>query len=159
MILAHLPAGYLVGRAFGARAGPVMAAALAGAVLPDLDLIWFYLIDDRAFHHHRYWVHIPGFWAAVAAVVLPLCRIAAPQLWWPALAFFASILVHLVLDSVGGGILWLWPFDDRLIALVEVPATQSHWVLSFLAHWTVALEAAIILAAAALWLRARKATA
>lgn len=159
MILAHLPAGYLVGRAFGTTRGPMMAAALAGSVLPDFDLIWFYLIDERAFHHHHYWVHVPGFWALVAAVVLPLVRRAALSLWRPALAFFAAILVHLVLDSIGGGVMWLWPFDRTLIALVEVPPTQSHWVLSFLVHWTFALEIAIILTAAALVLAARKAPA
>jgi inner membrane protein len=157
VILAHLPAGYLVGRAFGVRSGPVMAAALAGSVLPDLDLIWFYLIDDRAFHHHRYWVHIPAFWAMVAGVALPLVRLLAPGMLRPALALIAVILVHIVLDSIGGGILWFWPFDGTMSVLVEAPATQSHWVLSFLVHWTFALEAAIMLTAAALFLAARKA--
>lgn len=153
MILAHLPSGYLVGRAFGAQRGPVMAAALAGSVLPDLDLIWFYGIDGRAFHHHLYWVHMPGFWAMVAAVALPAVRLTMPRLWRPALAFFAALLVHLILDSIGGGIAWGWPASRDLFALVEVPASRSHWVLSFLTHWTMAPEAAIILAAAVLFLR------
>ncbi|KAG1647501.1 Bicyclomycin resistance protein [Nymphon striatum] len=36
-----------------------MSAAIFGAILPDLDLIWFYFVDRGAFHHHLYWVHVP----------------------------------------------------------------------------------------------------
>lgn len=151
MILAHLPSGYLVARGFGARSGIVVTAALIGSVLPDFDLIWFYWIDDRAFHHHRYWVHIPGFWLLVAAVFLSVTRALRPAFVLPACAFFAAIGVHMVLDSVGGGIMWLWPFDQRLFSLVEVPASQSHWVLSFLLHWTVLAELMLIGTALYLW--------
>jgi hypothetical protein len=153
MLVAHLPAGYILGRAFGARRGAVMAAALAGSVLPDFDLFWFYVIDDRAIHHHCYWVHAPGFWAAVAVASLPLLRWAAPALWWPALAFFGSLLVHVLGDSIGGGIMWLWPLDDRLLSLVTVPATQAHWVASFVLHWTFLLELGVIGVAGWLWLK------
>lgn len=150
MILAHLPAGYLIGRAFGAKRGWVKAAALAGSVLPDFDLFWFYFVDDRAFHHHRYWVHVPGFWLACGIVVLPLIRMFRPGWLAPAAVFLVSILVHLILDSVGGGIMWLWPFSNHLFSLTTVPATQSHWILSFILHWSFLSEVVII--ATALWL-------
>ncbi len=156
MLTAHLPAGYLTGRAFGVTSGAVMGAALAGSVLPDFDMIWFHFVDHRAFHHHRYWVHAPGFWAIIAAVALPLIRLLAPRLWWPALAFFASLLVHLILDSLAGSIMWLWPFDSTLYALVEVPPTRSHWVLSFLTHWTFLSELVIWALAIGLYLRTRR---
>lgn len=160
MLTAHLPAGYLTGRAFGAAGGAaggaVMGAALLGGVLPDIDMIWFHLVDEGAIHHHRYWVHAPGFWAALAAATLPALRAWRPRWLRPALAFFAAILVHLVLDSLAGSIMWLWPFDGTLYALVEVPATRSHWVLSFLTHWTMLAELAIWVAAAALASGARR---
>ncbi len=155
MITAHLPAGYIVGRAMPV-APWVMAAALAGSVLPDFDLIWFYFIDDRAFHHHRYWVHAPGFWLIVAAASLPLMRWRLPRHMPAAWAFFAALLVHLILDSLAGSIMWLWPFDDTLYALVQVPATRSHWVLSFLTHWTFAAELAIWAVAITFFLRQRR---
>jgi len=157
VITAHLPAGYVVGRTMPA-APLVLPAALVGAVLPDADLIWFYLIDERAFHHHRYWVHAPGFWLAVAALALPAIRAPAPRFLLAGTAFFASIFVHLLLDSLAGSIIWLWPFDDTLYALVEVPATRSHWVLSFLTHWTILAELAVWAAAASLWTRPRRRT-
>lgn len=150
MILAHLPAGYILARAASARSGPMMLAALVGSVLPDFDLIMFYLIDNRALHHHRYWAHAPGFWLAVAIAVFAVLRWRHPNLLPVAGLFFASIFCHLVLDTVGGGIMWAWPVSDHLFSFITVPASQSHWLLSFLTHWSVLAEIAII--AVAGWL-------
>ena len=68
MLTAHLPAGYCLARLSPRRAPYVLAAALLGAVLPDFDLLAFYLLDGRSIHHHRYWVHVPLFWAAAAVI-------------------------------------------------------------------------------------------
>ena len=38
-----------------------------------------------------------------------------------AMLLYAEVMLHLVLDTLNGGILWLWPFSDRLITLVTVP--------------------------------------
>lgn len=139
MITAHLPAGYLTGRSITASR-PVIVAATLGGVFPDLDMIWFYLIDDRAFHHHHYWVHIPFFWAVVAALTLPL--IAALRKGWLlcALAFFAAIFVHLCLDTIAGDIKWLWPWQNTFFRLIEIPAIRPHWVLNFILHPVFLLE-------------------
>jgi inner membrane protein len=150
MITAHLPAGYVTGRVF-ARSGPILWAAVLGGLLPDLDLIRFYLIDDRAVHHHHYWVHIPAFWVALAVILLPLARSRGPCRSRAARAFFASILVHLLLDTVAGNIKWLWPLSDRFIHLVTVPAVHSHWVLNFILHPVFLAELAIWALALFLW--------
>ena len=151
MLTAHLPSGYVLARGWPRQSPMIMAAVLIGAVLPDLDMIWFYFVDQGSIHRHRYWVHIPAFWAAVAVIALPLLRRVGQ--FHAGLAFFAAILLHLLLDSIGGGILWLAPFDDRLISLVTVPATQSHWIWSFILHWTFALELLIWGVALILWKR------
>jgi inner membrane protein len=156
MILAHLPAGYILARGMRQHWGPTFAAIMVGSVFPDLDMVWFHLVDHGAIHHHRYWVHAPGFWALLGAVVLPLMALTKRPLL-PAIGFLASVLIHLILDSVGGGIMWLWPFSTDLFALIEVPATQSHWVLSFLLHWSFVAELALITTAATLFLRRKKA--
>lgn len=150
MITAHLPAGYVTGRAF-AHSGPVLWSAMLGGILPDLDLIWFYLVDDRAFHHHHYWVHIPAFWAALAAILLPVAASRGPCWSCPAFAFFAAILVHLLLDTLAGDIKWLWPHSDRFFHLVTVPAVHSHWILNFILHPVFVAELAIWAAALFLW--------
>lgn len=153
MLTAHLPSGYVLARHWPGPVRFLLPAALIGAVLPDLDMIWFHLVDDKAIHHHRYWVHIPAFWALVAAVVLPLLLWRARAWVGTACVVFVALFVHLLLDSIGGGILWGWPFDEYLYSLLVVPATQDHWVLSFLLHWSVLFELAIWLWAAALWRR------
>lgn len=153
MLSAHLPSGYVLAHGLPRRTPLIMAAALIGAVLPDLDMIWFYFVDHGSIHHHRYWVHIPAFWAAMAVITLPV--LAKKGYLDTGLAFFAAILLHMVLDSIGGGIMWLAPFDDRLISLVTVPASQSHWVLSFILHWTFVLELVIWGVAFILWRRSR----
>lgn len=139
MITAHLPAGYLTGRAI-APSGPVIWAAVLGGVGPDIDLLWFYLIDNRTLHHHHYWVHIPAFWAGIAVIGLPLLRILLPGWIRPALAFLAAIFVHLCLDTIAGDIKWFWPWSNRFVHLVDIPARQSHWVLNFVLHPIFLLE-------------------
>jgi len=83
-------------------------------------------------------VHIPFFWFLTAAVTLPfLLRTKYKQ---TALVFFAAIFMHLLLDSISGGIMWLAPFNNNLWQIVKIPPTQSHWILSFIFHWTFIIE-------------------
>lgn len=137
MLTAHLPAGYCLGKGTGLT-GWSFAAVMVGSVFPDLDMLFFLFVDHGAIHHHRYWVHVPLFWAIVGALILPFLR--GSRWMRPALAFLTAIFLHLLLDSISGGILWGAPFDSRLHALVTVPASQPHWILSFLLHWTFLLE-------------------
>ncbi len=156
MLTAHLPSGYILAQVPRRTFAGLLPAPLIGAVFPDLDMIWFYLVDDRAFHHHRYWVHVPAFWAGGAVTVLPIIGLFARRWLKVVLVFLAAIFLHLVLDSIGGGVMWFAPLDDRLLSLTVVPTTQSHWILSFLLHWTILLEVAIWGLALALWLRRRR---
>ena len=150
MLTAHLPSGYVLGRVIPKAVGHVMPVALVGAVIPDLDMIWFHLVDNGAIHHHRYWVHVPAFWIVVACVALPVAwRFGRLSL---AFVFFAAILMHLLLDTISGGILWGVPFSDHLFTLVTVPADYSHWIISFVLHWTFAAELVVWAAALSLWL-------
>jgi len=65
MFIAHLPAGYLLSRSLLAclpleqrvplARRKLLAAGLIGSVLPDIDLIYFYLLADRLVGHHVYW--------------------------------------------------------------------------------------------------------
>ena len=152
MITAHLPAGYITGRCL-ATAGPIVTVAVIGGILPDLDLIWFYLVDHRTLHHHHYWVHVPAFWGLIALLFV------AVQKWLPSLwkscgwAFFLAIFVHLILDTVAGDIKWLWPRSDQFFHLVAVPARFDNWILNFVLHPVFLLEIAIWAVAISLWLR------
>lgn len=156
MITAHLPAGYLLARALPPRRG-LMATVLAASLLPDIDLVWYFLVDNRT-NHHLYWVHIPGFWLAVGLVVLPLLHRFRPRALPYAAAALAALLLHIVLDSLVGGIAWLWPVSDHLYRLFTVRYAGGHWIFTYLMHWTILAELAIWLAAALVFLRDRRLT-
>lgn len=145
-MIAHLPAVHLLARRWS---GPVMGAALAGSVLPDLDMLWFHLADGRATHHHRYWTHVPGFCAALGGAVALALALAGRRralACWGALP--AGVALHLALDRPVGGIAWARPLDGRLLAHVAMPARFDWWAWSFVPRWTFAAEVALVVAAA-----------
>ena len=152
MLLAHLPAGYLMARRLAPRlareprrARRLMALCLVASVLPDVDLIHFYLIDGRQTLHHDYWTHIPAFWLVAAAAAASLFRIARTPVPWAAMAaLLTGVFLHLALDTVAGGIAWLYPYDIGRIALVAVPARFDWWIWNFVLHWSFVLEIAIL---------------
>lgn len=150
MITAHAPMGYILGRRFS-TSRVVFWAALIGSIFPDLDLIWFYFIDERAVHHHRYWVHIPAFWGLLSLVILPALRRFARHLFAPAVAFVLAVLVHICLDTIAGDVLWGWPFSDHFTHFITVPARFDAWILNFVLHPIFALELAIWGLALYLW--------
>lgn len=152
MILAHLPSGYLLARSAGYRRGLMLKMAFLGAILPDFDMIYFHAIDSSV-HHHRFWPHIPAVWLVISAAVLALAKWRRPAWVAPLAILLAGVWLHLLLDSWAGDIMWLWPLSDRFFHVAEVPATQSHWILSFLLHWTFLAEVVILAAAVILYFR------
>jgi inner membrane protein len=167
MFIGHLPAGYLLTQALVRRASPcwragvgsaqLMAVGMIASVLPDLDLLYFYLIDARQHLHHGYWSHIPFFWVVALAVTGLLAWLArSRRVALFAVLIFCNVQLHLVLDTIAGKIRWLYPFRAGDVVLVEVAAVHRWWVLNFLLHWTFLLEL-LVVAAAALVLRRQRA--
>ncbi|MFC1679585.1 metal-dependent hydrolase [Elusimicrobiota bacterium] len=156
MLIAHLPAGYLVTKALQRRKAYAAATwiGLLGGVLPDLDMVFFFLDGRRTMHHH-YWSHMPLYWAMIAAALYAAARRTSlrREIECVLNLFFANILLHMVLDSITAPMLWLYPFSSRPLELIRIPATHDWWVWSFVFHWSFLLEAGI--AGAALWLLLR----
>ena len=152
MLIAHIPAGYILGRTARAERR-VMLAVLLASVLPDFDMVWFHLVDAGRVHHHRYWTHAPGFWALIAAIALLAAARWKPQWLWPATLCFFAIFLHLVMDTLVGDIMWLWPFSARFFHIATVPATYSNWVMSFVLHWSFLAELLICALALVLFLQ------
>ncbi|MGA0615865.1 metal-dependent hydrolase [Paracoccus sp. KR1-242] len=156
MFIAHLPAGYLMTRHFAIKRPHrrlLILTGLCASILPDLDLLWFYLIDGRQTAHHAYLFHAPLFWIFMGILAfiitrLTRCRKAEPFIWVALLA----ILLHMVLDSVAAEIAWLKPFSAYEVNLVQVPARYGWWVWNFVLHWTFLLEIGIVaIAGMTLW--------
>lgn len=111
------------------------------SILPDFDLIWFFWFDGRQIHHHRYWVHIPAFWVVVGTV--SLAAFWRTRFRPYVVVAIAAVFLHLVLDSLVGGILWLSPWDNTLYQLITIRPAKPHWLFSFMLHWTFLAEVMI----------------
>lgn len=155
MFIAHLPAAYLLTRAIQRTTGHMSPAllwtGLCAGLFPDLDLFYFYLIDNRQTLHHHYLTHTPMAWLAAAFLgyaVLGMLR--KRQYCIYVTVVLANVLLHMLLDSVAAGIRWLYPFSAAELNMVTVPARYDWFVWSFILHWTFGLELLII--GAALWL-------
>lgn len=157
MLIAHLPAGYILGTVArrGASSHAIMAAALIGSVAPDFDMAYFYASGGRV-HHHAYVTHWPLFWLASAILILPLLKWLRPAWLAAGFVFFSAALLHMVMDTIAAPLSWFAPFSLHEFELVRVPATHANWIMSFLLHWTFLLEIAICLSAFALFLIRRR---
>jgi inner membrane protein len=117
VFIGHLPAGWLATswllrpeRVDARTRRRLLAWGLAASVLPDLDLLRFYLVSDRREVHHAFLPHLPLAWVpALAAAALALWAARAGRPAWLALAVAAvNVALHLVLDrwpaaSAGSG--------------------------------------------------------
>lgn len=136
----------------------LVGAGMAGAIAPDVDMLYFYLVDQRQHHHHTYFTHFPVVWLTLLLLSL-LWMGMSRRKTGPTLAtvFALNGFIHLLLDSIVGDIWWLAPAVDRSFALFTVPALYQPWWLNFLLHWSFALEIALV--AGAVWAWRRQAAA
>ena len=155
MFFAHLPVNYLCARAaasvapaswLGRLRKVAFWAFLVGGVLPDLDLLYGWLVDRGKYDHHYYWTHLPIFWTAVLFVA------GLAYLWVRNVAVAAGALalgamVHLILDTAMGGIAWFYPASTELYQAGILPPSRSPWWWRFVFNWAFALEVTLTLAA------------
>ncbi len=162
MFIGHIPTNYLVACATDRiislqfRTLALKIFVIAG-ILPDLDMLYFYLLDSRNHHHHLYWTHIPLYWIIMyigSCVVSLLSR--SRKLFILSSAFLLGIMMHLLLDTPMGGIAWLYPVSSKLYYWTIVPARYDWWVWNFIFHWTFLSELVISAAALIVFLRRRK---
>lgn len=154
MLIAHLPSGYILGRLVRRRwrePSGVLIAAMAGSIIPDIDMLYFQFVDGGRTHHHAYITHWPLFWAMAGLLSLAVGSWRARPYLPATGAFFAGALLHMVLDTMASPISWLMPFDRQAFELVTVPARHKNWIVSFVLHWTFAVE--LLICGWALWLR------
>ena len=155
MLIAHAPTGLLIA-ALLIRMKPCdtswkhwyVTGAVMG-VLPDLDMLWFYFVDHKQFHHHVYLPHWPVVWLGIS--VLSLCVYGLKRSKWAAYAVLLGLvgMSHMVLDGVVGDIGWFKPWCDTLYSMFEVTNRYSPWQLNFIIHWSFALE--LLLLALSVW--------
>lgn len=160
MIIAHLPAGYLLTKILSpkfprARRARLWLCGLFAALMPDLDIIWFH-IEGGVRNHRYYLTHWPLFWLALFALALALLWLARRRdLFVYPTVMLANVMLHLALDLIAAPVFYAAPFTYDYIQLVRVPAVHSWWVWNFIRHWTFQLELMIWGAAVAVFCLSR----
>ncbi len=149
MFIAHLPAGYILAKHLkkknNFRNKSILQVTLFGSIFPDLDLVYFYLIDNRQTLHHDYWIHTPFYWFVIYLMSISLAKLLKLKKYSPFItAFHLGIFLHLILDTYVGKINWFFPFSKQSFAIFEVPERYDSWILNFVLHWSFILELAIL---------------
>jgi len=158
MFIGHLPAGYVLTKKVqkNTKTGKYLLVGLIASILPDIDMLYFYLIDNRQNLHHSYWTHIPFYWLLIVAVTFAIIWLLKKKYYMiAAIIFFSNIFLHLFLDTIVGKIEWLFPFTDNAYYMVDVPSVYHFWVYNFIFHWTFLLEIAVLIWAVYIFIKSR----
>lgn len=159
MFIGHLPAGFITAKllfprfaAYSVSPKTFLFWGMLGAIAPDIDMLYFYLIDHRQHHHHSYFTHFPLVWlllliASAAWFYVAVQRNHAVL----AILFSLGCFLHMFLDTIVGDIWWFAPFIDKPFALATVPAIYHPWWLNFLLHWSFGIEIIVVCWAVYLW--------
>jgi hypothetical protein len=148
MFIGHAPSGYIMVSlllkkfpASNISTTICLATGIFGALAPDLDLLYFFLVDHRQHLHHSYVTHFPLFWLGLLSLSAAWLGLANKNKY-AALAFIFCLggFVHMILDTIVGGIWWFAPFIDRSFSLFKVSSYYKPWWLNFILHWSFGLE-------------------
>jgi inner membrane protein len=168
MFIGHIPSGYIWTRFclnrcqksfnFGEKSlRRFMFWGLTASVLPDIDMFYFYVIDNHQHLHHSYWTHIPLFWIALFLISFLVAWVIKKGEWvFLFFIIFSNIFLHLFLDTIAGKIRWLYPLSRHDFVFVTVPA-RYHWAYwNFIFHWTFLLELVVTSWAIILYIQFQK---
>ena len=159
MFVGHLPASYILTKKLqrSFNYSKYLWIGLLGGIFPDLDIFYFYLIDYRQTLHHTYWIHTPFDWLIISIIFFTVAHLVKNKKYkMIGVLFFSNIFLHLLLDTIVGGISWLYPISNKSFFLFDVPAVHSWWIYNFIFHWTFLFEATAIIWAILLLINSRK---
>ncbi len=147
----HIAAGYLtadllvkIGRpALPAR--ELAALPWIGAVFgfaPDLDMFLAFAqargftIPGTKINHRKFPTHAPLLWLFAGAAVFAGAAAAHSLLWkYIGLIVWLAPWSHFALDSIKGGVKWLWPFRENFYALKEAGVKEEIPGRGFFEYW------------------------
>lgn len=156
MIIAHLPAGYLLSKSLqpiiGTRAW--LWAGLLGSIFPDFDLVYWYFFDQGTFHR-QFWTHLPLFWLGISTISFALCILTKSRRAFIGYGFFISgVALHLFLDTLIAPVYWLYPFSPQGTQLLTLNLSNHYdfWMWNYIMAPIMLLEFSICAIAATVWM-------
>jgi LexA-binding, inner membrane-associated putative hydrolase len=122
----HIAAGILLGAHRSRRSewhpDVVVAGAVVGTCLPDIDLMIPVVLDHLGVEHelisgrhHSWMTHTPLFWGSIAMGARSLSERSWAPTWAPEAAqmLAVGVALHLLQDSVANTVALLWPLRRR----------------------------------------------
>lgn len=163
MFIAHLPSGYILAKALyvklhstGIHVKSFFTAIMLGAIFPDFDLFYFYLIDQRSTHHHQYFPHWFSFWITTFLIAFYFFKHLKSKFSLLICLFCSGAILHIFLDVFVGDV-WLFaPFIDQPYAFFEVTPRYQPWWLNFIWHWSFLIEVLICISAVIVYFKRPK---
>jgi membrane-bound metal-dependent hydrolase YbcI (DUF457 family) len=146
----HISAGLLSAVALNGILQPNLtaeqysASLILGALfafLPDLDMFYAFA-KVRAFKlsakvdHRRFFSHIPLLWLLLGIFFFLISN--ADQQRFVSVLLVVATWSHFLLDSVHGGVEWLWPLSNKkyaLFKLVEQDVPMKEGLGGFFEYW------------------------
>jgi membrane-bound metal-dependent hydrolase YbcI (DUF457 family) len=169
----HIAAGILLGahrrRRTEWRPDVVVAGAVVGTCLPDIDLVIPTVLDHLGVEHHlcsgrhHSWItHTPLFWGSIVMGARALCRRPGTPAWSSEAAQLLAVGVwlHLLQDSVANTVALLWPLRRREygLGLDHLAGETDH--MAYLRRYPSSpagkLEGLLVVAAVAVGWRRRR---
>lgn len=168
MFLAHLPSGYIAAKFFEKKFLNNISKkwlyfwVLLGSIAPDLDIFYFYFIDHKQHNHHSYWSHYPILWFPLLIICYFLYQSKKLKhhqntLLYATLFSFMGC-VHLILDSIGGGIWWLAPFKNKAYSIFSTNGQYDIWWFYLIFSKVFIIELLITAFALFLWRKDKRIT-
>ncbi len=128
MIFSHAPAGYII-TYFSSKISKIKFTkkqtfwiflfGIIFAIFPDLDLFYYYFISASETHRALI-THTPILYLAISLIVFLVGYFTKKRI----VKFISFIILissfsHLLLDSIGSGVAWLYPFDKLPYGLLS----------------------------------------
>jgi membrane-bound metal-dependent hydrolase YbcI (DUF457 family) len=147
----HLAAGYMVATAVIKIAKPeldpaslnyLLAWGTFSGMVPDLDSFWVFfknkrfIFKDETINHRDFLSHVPLVWFLICLVLTLFLWFGQNQLLkYGSLILLFGSLSHFIFDSIQMGVMWLWPFSRRKLALLNRYHGNIVKEESFLKYW------------------------
>lgn len=97
----------------------ILLLGTVGAMAPDLDLFYTYLVDAGV-SHREFITHTPFFWLLASLIVFILLTITRKQQYIPyALTFTLGGVLHVVFDTITAQIRLLYPFSRDFMGVAD----------------------------------------
>ncbi len=144
----HFAGGYLAAEALlhitkadlsSAQANQLLWWGAFFAFAPDLDTFasfikeraWF--VKNPANNHRKFVSHAPLLWLLAGLLVY----FFSADIYWKnvGLLLWLGSWTHFLLDSIEYGIMWLWPFSNRIFALKNREREFNIQSPTFLVYW------------------------